>query len=164
MKNLFIVLFSVLITGCAATGPGYLQTTSESSIPANRAELIFYRPSGFILSARSPSIEISGQSSCDLPQGGFFKKNVQSGNINISTSLWDIPGTSRLNFQATAGERYAIRVSPDTGKVMSGALFGYAGLIIAEATSSRGGPFQMDLMRVESATTELSKTKMVSCP
>jgi len=164
MKIFLALMAVVLVTGCASTGPSYLQTSSESPAPPDRAQLIIYRPSGFILAARSPKIEINGQPSCDLPQGGFFKKNVPAGSTVISTSLWDIPGTSRLNFEAVAGEKYAVRVSPDSGKVMSGALFGYIGLAIAEAKSARGGPFQIDLLREETVLSELSKSRMANCP
>jgi hypothetical protein len=164
-KSICVLLLTISLglTSCAASGPGYMQTVTGVAPPSDQAELIIYRTSGFMLAARAPKIEINGQPTCDLPQGGFFKQSVSPGTTTVSASLWDMPGTSRAGFNAEAGKRYAVRVSVDGGKMTSGVLGGFVGLALAEGMSGRGGPFQIDVMLEEAASAELAQARMTSC-
>jgi len=165
-NNFYVLCISALsLSACAsASGPGYLQTVSTAAIASDQSELIIYRPSGFTYAVRTPNIEVNGMPTCDLPQGGFFRKNVSPGTTTIATSLFDMPGTSRSSFKTEAGKRYTVRVSPEGAKAMTGALLGIVGTLAAEAASGRGGPFQIDLIQEEMAATELALSKMAKCP
>ena len=88
-NNVFVLCVAALsLSACAsASGPGYLQTVSTAAIAGDQSELIIYRPSGFTYAVRTPNIEVNGMPTCDLPQGGFFRKNVSPGTTTIATSF-----------------------------------------------------------------------------
>lgn len=152
----------VLTAGCAS-GPNYLEVAGYTHQPStNTARLAVYRSAGDMYPMRSPSVDVNGLPTCDLPSGGIFIKDVPPGRITISSSLWDAPGTSRLNFNAIAGRTYHVRMAVDFGKSF-GALAGLPGMLAAEAISDRGGPFTIGIVEPANVQNELAELKVVSC-
>lgn len=137
---ILIVSVTTLITSCSATGPVYND---------QKGNLIIYRPSHSIYSMSKFQIDFNNETKCKLSNGGFYVTNIKD-NINISASIWDIPGTSKI----VAKPNSFIRVEPEKSIAFAGGAFGLLGQVVAEK-SSTSGPFPLTLVPAEQAKQEL---------
>lgn len=136
-KLVFMALFS--LAGCASVGGAVY---SPPQTPAKgMAQLVVYENSAW--KKTSQEVDINGVTACSLVQGGFFIRNVPAGSTTISSSIWDLPGTSRLTVNAQAGHRYYVRVQYDLA-------------------AARVGPFAIDNVDEGTAKSELRSLKMMN--
>jgi hypothetical protein len=151
------LLVLLLLTGCAASGPMY---EKQSLKDHSKAQVVVYRPGGFVGSGRRPDILINGEKTCELPQGSYFSKEVTPGDVILTAQLWDFPGTSQIKFNARKNTPSYVRVSMDADKVAAAGMGGLIGLMVAEGASTNRGPFFMTTVSKEQAEAELASKKL----
>lgn len=129
------------------------------AINSGKAQVVVYRPSAFGYGGISGHVEINGMAKCDLKVDGFMIANIQSGQTVIAVDNWQLPGTSKLVFNAKAGQKYYVKVSPNGDKVMAGAFAGYLGTFASEAASEQKGPFVIQAVNAGEANGALRSYK-----
>lgn len=153
MKNLpIIALMALSLSACAATGERY----SPPTVQSGTAQLIIYRPSAIILGGVSAEVEVSGESKCDLSVSGYMVENISPGKTVVAVDTWQLPGTSKLAFNAKAGNKYYVRVSTNNNKA---GLRAMGGIIASEAFGDQGGPFKVVPVDAATAIKELQETR-----
>lgn len=146
MKKL--LLATLLLTACSSIGPTYQENM------LNGASIVVYRQAG-IAGVGGWDVEFNGILACDLHGDSFFRKSVKPGIVNIASSLWGEPGTSRISVEAKPNQITFIRISPDNSKVASAMAAGMIGRLLMEGVSSTGGPFIFTQMPSKEAKEEL---------
>lgn len=158
MKKL-LILSAFLLAGCVANGEPF----DASALPKahqDKAQLVIYRPNGFVASGVSAGIEINGDKVCSLPVRGFMTQEVDAGKVTVAARHF---GASSLKFKADSGKRYYIRVMPQGGKALAGGFGGLIGWGMAEAASDEGGFFTARPIEAEDAQDEIAETKEMAC-
>jgi hypothetical protein len=147
------VILLLVLAACTARGP----TFNESSVPIgdNATTLVVYRPTGFTGAATGWDVDINGATHCNLHNGAFYIDSLPLGKINISSSIWSAPGTTRLSFVGKPKTVYYVRLEADGGKAAASILAGAAGMFAAEGVSSTGGPFLLTLVEEQEAMQEI---------
>jgi len=158
--KLFILAF-LLLAGCASVGPTY---TELAPLPPSHgmAQIVVYQPPAAIRLS-STAVDINGVPGCEIATGTFFYKDVPSGSMTISSSIWNMPGTSRLTIPTILGKRYYIKFQMDMGKSMSFGALGFVGALASEGVSSGGGPFLIESVNEEVALRDLQSLSRINC-
>lgn len=158
MKKCPLIAVLILLTGCAGTGPAFDASQTPSS--GSKAELIIYRPASLIGSGWSPATFVNGVEKCDIINDSFYYATVPAGHTKIEYSVLEHSARSGYSFDAQAGHKYYIRISPDKAQII-GSEFGAVGSI---ATYDNQGPYSIQLMEHSQALGELQSTKQtMSC-
>lgn len=130
-----LLLGLLLLTACSAAGKPF----NEAEIP--KGSLVIYKDDTYVGSGRIYPIEINGQPACDL-HIGYYVSNAK-GDVNISASWSDMPGTSRYKVHV-GKETVYIKMSVNGSKATSQIFGGYVGLFAAEAVDDSAGPFMFE--------------------
>lgn len=147
MKTVTLLFF--LLCGCTATGQQFAVPE-----PSNDAAVVVYRPSG--LQLHPYDIEINGNKVCDLKRDGYFMRHYKPGIITITASVWDMPGTSRLQITVEKKHIYYVRIDKSDKQYAKLAL-GFVGSLVAEGVSSTDGPYDITLVPETTAKRELTE-------
>ncbi len=95
--RILILIATLVISGCAATGPAYSEL---KPIRENTGILYIYRPAKFLNSAVSPGIIIDEQEYAVLPHGGYMVFELDAGIHNIGLKLSDrYSGSASIGIQ-----------------------------------------------------------------
>lgn len=131
-----------LLAGCSANGPVY----NEAEVKDN---LVVYRPSHIVASARPYRVSVGSHPECKLGNGGFFTTNI-SGQTEISAQAPDEFSTSRITVTPPAYVKIEIKSSTALGNA-----FGLVGMGVAEAANTTPGPYEMAVVAPEQAKADL---------
>lgn len=152
MQSIKYILALLFLSGCAASGPEYNEAHHSSGV-------IIYKPSSAIgMGAGLYEIDLNGKRQCKLHPGSYFVSDIV-GDVTISSSSWDMPGTSKISFKAWPGKTYFVRMDTNDGKQIAATAGGLVGALSAEAFSSTGGPFIFTLVEPNQAKSELQGLK-----
>lgn len=146
MRYLILSLFA--LSACSSVGPTYKENMLGD------ASIVVYRQAG-VAGIGGWDVEFNGILACDLHGDSFFKKSIKPGIVNIASSLWGEPGTSRISVETKPNQITFIRVSPDNKKVAAAMAAGMIGRLLMEGASSTGGPFIFTQMPSKNAKEEL---------
>lgn len=146
------ILLALLLGACTATGPVY----NEADVKEN---LIIYRPSHTLASARTFHIAINSEAVCKLGNGGFFATNLATA-AEVSADAPDMPGTARLKVSPPA----YVRVEANSSKFLATGFGGLLGMGTAEAASNSPGPYILTQIPPEQARAELQGLKRDCMP
>jgi hypothetical protein len=115
----------------------------SNAITANKdqATIVVYRPSRYEWTGRYYPININGIEVCNLGDASFFTKQMNAGDVNISSSVWDAAGTSRLAIKAKPGRIYYVKILPANYTIIS---------------QWNHGPFEFNLIDESQAKQDLS--------
>lgn len=145
-SNIVLAMCSMLtLAGCGGpNGPTYA-SLEKHKLSSGKAELVVYHPNGEFTGSvplgSGPDVKVNGKTVCSLPNGSFFVTSVAPGDTSVSSTKALAIGTSTLNITAKPNNRYFIRVTWNGASVWGTAGAGLAGEVIANSTSSNGGPF-----------------------
>lgn len=153
MRSLAISLL-LLLAACSASGPSF----NEANLKSDQATIIVYRQDRFLGFAGYFDVDVNGKPYCKIDNAGFFVVKSNS-KTEISSSIWDQPGTSRITINAKPHDIYYVRMEMDGSKQVAGALGGLSGQLIAEGAASTGGPFLFTKVDPEIAKQELKNLK-----
>lgn len=138
------IILLILLTACNATGAKYTDQMEGN--------LIIYRvPKAFLDPAAIYPIDINGIPACRLGTSGYFITSIK-GRAVITASIWDEPGTSRI--EVTPGKRLFLRIDGKQSRALAGIFGGLAGRITQEQVEG-GGPFSFVVMQEAIAKQEL---------
>lgn len=151
MRRLGLLLTGFL-SACSAAGPVFDRSVLENK---SGATLVIYRVNAFQGSAGYFDIDVNGIPACKLLNASFYISERPAGDIHVSSSIWNSPGTSRIRMKAEPHHRYFVRMEMDGSKQLAGALGGLSGQLLAEGMASTGGPFIFTLLPEQQALEEL---------
>jgi hypothetical protein len=110
---LFMCLFVVFASGCAATGPKYSSYHKMiPAIPAGKGRIYFYRDASMMGGAIRPDIKLNGKAVGESLPGGFFFVDTAPGKYSVSTST-EVERT--LEFTLAPAETKYVRTSITMG-------------------------------------------------
>lgn len=135
------LLLLIALAACSATGPEY---TGQKGI-------IVYRDDSMLFIGRAFPIDVNGVEGCQLHNAGYAII-PKTGEITLSSSLWDQPGTSRISLNVKDAEY--VKVSVNQGSMVAGAAAGMVGVFAHEAIEKQG-PFIFTHMEAGQAHQEL---------
>ena len=158
MKQLLLVILSLSLIGCAASGPTYESKRNEIiSLDEESARLVFFRTKeSTLLIGRSAPVDIDGQKTGSCSYGGFFYRDILPGEYSIKTEIWDVPGKCELTLTAEAGEIYYFKVDPRSESFTAFMLGGVIGNAVESSGKKCGGAF-----KIYPASEEVAKEQMV---
>ena len=85
-KSFFIVLVAFLLTGCATSGPKFVEMkNSIPNISPDTGRIYIYRPSSLGAAVR-PKVKLNGETVGEAVSWGFFYVDRKAGNYEIMTS------------------------------------------------------------------------------
>jgi hypothetical protein len=149
MKRL-IILASLMLANCAASGPKYDLVSHDVLTPKpNEAKLIIARTDHYFGSAGTYWVEVNGQQVCDLHNASFMAHDLLPGRSTIASSVFGGLGTSTIGIDAKAGETIYVILDIKKERYYAAAFGGYGGEAMAEAVDDNAGP--VHLIRVKSA-------------
>jgi len=160
----FVVIFfmSVLVSGCAATGPNYSKHVSEASAQdASSARLVVFRTrESSQYSGRAVSVKVDGKSlgSCDY--AGFNVFDITAGKHTLTVDMWDSPGACELPIDVSGGSEYFFEIKPRPGNLVGGLVGGLLGAAIESAGKQCGGAFAVEPIAKDLAIPKLAELKM----
>ena len=164
MKKLFFLL-SLFLYGCGTSGPTYLQMAEQiPQISEDNYRIFFMRTDNFEYAGRDAPIEMNDEDAGDLPNGGFFYKDVNFQKVAIATSLWDVFGSSSLQFETEKGQTYYVLVTPREASVEAALTGGILGTVYESMNKKQGGAFALNLVNEESAKKILNELEYVEDP
>ncbi len=87
MMKIFMVGFVfVVFTGCATTGPKFMELSQQhTQIPSNTGRIYFYR-TAILGAALQPDVKVNGDPVGSAVPNGFFYVDLKPGNYEIMTS------------------------------------------------------------------------------
>ncbi len=104
-----------LLVGCAS-GPKYAEIAGRiPPIPAGKSRIWFFRDGSPIGSGIQPSVLLNGVKVGDSVPGGFFFRDADSGNkeVTLSTEV-----ERKLTFTAAAGEERHVKMTVTLGALI----------------------------------------------
>lgn len=158
MNNIKSLLLLPLLAACAGGGQSY---HNSDDVPKSMARVIVYQPSSMRMAGEE--VDINGSRACSLSAGRFFQKDLPPGETTISSSVWSLPGTSRLTIHTVPAHKYYVRLQFDTMKGAGFGAFGLAGALAAEGVSNHGGPFVIETVDDAGAQSDLSSLTQNNC-
>lgn len=132
-----LVISSLLLTGCAATGVRYDQTDiGKQDVQPRVARLTVIRTQDSSLySARAAALKLDGASIGGIDFGGFRVLEIAPGKHKLATDMWDSPGLCELEFEARAGMTTFFEVTPRKESFFAG----MPGMVLATSTTTPAG-------------------------
>lgn len=152
MKKSLLML--PILVACAANGPVF----NEANFKSNDATIIVYRQDRFMGFAGYFDVDVNGIPYCHVHNASFFVTKATE-KTEISSSIWNQPGTSRIFVDANPKSIYYVKMEMDGSKQVAGAMGGLGGQLIAEGAASTGGPFIFTRVDPEFAKQELAGLK-----
>src|SRR5689334_12816555 len=154
-----MLLALLWLSACATPNGPSIEAFAKANGPpkAGQARVIVYREPLYSFQAwdRTYPVMLDGQPMGKLTAGTFVSLDRNAGRHQLSLDVWDLPGVTRVEFDAAAGRThyFVVRLS-DRGKVITagsifGGLSGYALAAVATSGDDKGG---MDLIAVDEPT------------
>lgn len=151
MKRL-IILASLLLANCAASGPVY----SNIGAPTPKmGKIVLYRPSTIFDITQTFWVEDNGAQLCSLHNGSFFAKEVVPGNHYLTSSRFMAVGTSKLNVTVKAGETVYAKMEVNAGRTIGGVFGGILANTVQETVSENAGPVYLGTVSMDKAQAEM---------
>jgi hypothetical protein len=154
------LLGAFCLSGCATPNGPTVEAFAKTAGPpkAGQARVIVYREPLYAYQVwdRNYPVKLDGEPMAgNLTAGTFVSLDRPAGHHQLSLDVWDLPGVTRVDFNAVAGRThyFVVRMS-DRGKVITagtvfGGLSGYALAAVVTSGDDKGG---MDLISVDEAT------------
>lgn len=113
MRFLWITLF-VLIVGCAASGPKYVQVADNlADVPESGSRIVIFRTrESKLYIARKATISLDNSKIGATAYGGFHYHDTSPGKHRLRADMWDAPGQCELEIDLAPGQVYFFQVDP----------------------------------------------------
>lgn len=116
-------------------------------------QLVVYRPSHSMYALRDYSIDVESNH-CKLADGDYWITDIDSPAI-LEASMWDSPGTTRLNVKPGDYVRIELNEARGWAGVAGSVGAGWAGSVGAQSMSEGHGPFMLSIVPESKAKQEL---------
>lgn len=136
MKYLAVLL---LLAACSASGPMYQPIKADGQI-------VVYRPIGWQGKAYRAYIDINGGTACKLAEGGYYIINGYHDPIIISSSVFGMPGTSRITVKPDPKKATYLKIELSDGRGIANIAGGLAAGAAYEAAADTSGPYIFTVM------------------
>ena len=112
LKSILILVISLFMISCAATGPKFTELSSSISIlPPDTGRIFIYRTS-FLGGAVQPEVELNGEVIGKAVPAGFFYADRKPGNYEVLTST---EVDRRLSLTLDSGQVRYVRLDVSFG-------------------------------------------------
>lgn len=152
MKNVAMLML-IFLASCNS-GPYY----SYSQIPNNKSRIVLYREQNIWNSAINYWVEFNDVQICNISNKHYLIRDVEPGNVNISSSVFGSVGTSRISIFLKPNQTLFIKMEINEQRSLSG-MFGLIGNAIDEGVSSNNGPVYLGEVSKETAEHDLIKMR-----
>ena len=130
MRNILLILFVLLISGCSATGTSFNTLTSR---PIDGHGIIYvYRPSSFVNGGTAPYVYINNQKKQKFKNSGFQMYELPPDKYVVATEgnfmTWS-PGRSEITLELHVDETLYIRLCSSVE-----AVFFTSGTVVTDAS------------------------------
>lgn len=161
-SSIIVVLFSLFLAGCAATGATYTEhlATSTSASAANARLVVFRTRDSVQYSARTASLKIDGSPVAGCDYAGFNVFDIKPGKHVVTVDMAASPGTCNLPIDVVAGKNYYLEIKPRTGSLMGTLAGGLIGAAVESSGKECGGAFSAEPVSEDVATPKLKDLKM----
>ena len=141
MNSLKLILFSLLLTSCAAVnGPWYAEVINTlPAIEKNEARVFFFRCDHWYMKGRSAPINIDGKDTLSIKNNTFDYIDIEHGQHVFMTEIWDSPGKYVIEPNLMSGKEYFIEIIPRKELQKAQVNFGIIGLFAESGGSEKGG-------------------------
>lgn len=155
MRALLVLLF---LTACSANGPQFGELNLSK---ADQPALVVYRPSHLWASGNFFEIDIDGVPTCKIFNGGFYvAKNIKNKTVNVSSSMFAVPGTSRILVDIEPKKTHYVKIELNDSKQAMGIGAGLVGMLVAEGGPDPSGPFIFTLVDEDQAKRDLKSIRL----
>jgi hypothetical protein len=127
IKIVFLLVFLIVLSGCAATGATYQDAVPNKAVDSEKARLVLFRTrestAGF---ARTASVKLDGQAVEGVKYAGFTLLDANPGLHTLTVDLPDTYGKCILPINAVSGKEYYFQIRPRIESLgLGGAVGGY---------------------------------------
>lgn len=148
-KVFLLVLVTQLLVACNATGPSFSGLDAAKS---NQTKLYFYRPWQLLDGAAAPTVQINGEDTFDIGNGGYQDIDLSPGEYTITVKKGGVLSNWRadeltIDVPMEAGSVYFVRLGAKVDNVSGGSFISVSGL------------YSLSLVTEKFALTELSETQ-----
>ena len=134
-----------ILSGCATTHPGVVQSPSAISVPQGKAKLVITRNTEALFLGVQARVDVNGERVAELWRGESYAAALPPGKVVLSTDAWSTPGRFLAHFNMEADREYTFEISPRGGHMATLTFFGIAGAAIDAAIDENTGPFSIYL-------------------
>jgi len=145
MRTLLSLFLLGILSGCATTHSGVVQSPSTISVPSGKAKLVVTRNTDALFLGVQARVDVNGERVVELWRGESYAAALQPGKVVISTDAWSTPGRFLAHFNIEADREYVFEISPRGGHMATLTFFGIAGAAIDAAIDENTGPFSIYL-------------------
>lgn len=144
MRKFILLTLALGLSACGTTGAVNLSKLNEP-VPAGKARIIVTRDNSLLYLAAAVDVRSNGAKIASLGRGGSVVHDISKGQNTLSVSTPTAYGQYVVTFNAKAGQTYNFEVSPRSGALVTGSVWGMAGDAINASVSEQSGYFQIDL-------------------
>jgi hypothetical protein len=152
MRRAVLLVLSLVIAGCAATGLRYLEDpAARAAIPSGMGQFVVFRTassSQYLL--RAASLSLDGKQVGSVPYESFLVVNVPPGQHTVRVELADAPGACDLTFETLPGVTNYFEVEPRRESFEAG-LYGLLIPLVNPAAAIAASGVSLGGMAAESA-------------
>lgn len=158
-----ILLTSILVVGCAATGKSFSEfnNSPESKAKPGASKAIVYRTTdSMMMAARAARIKLNGNEVASCDRGGFVSIDLPPGTNTLSVDIWDGPGICALPATLTQPNSIVYyEVKPRSSGIAALAVGGLLGGAV-EGDKFCSGTFEIKQVAKDEALSKLINLKM----
>lgn len=148
MNKTYGALLGLLLTACGSSGVLNMNLMGQP-IPKDQARLMITRSNDLLYLAAGANVRINGHLEGALARGGTLIQDVPAGRTMLSVNATMDPGNYTINFEAKAGETYAMEVSPRSEGFAGSATWGILGDAIHANLKDNTGYFKVVLKDIK---------------
>lgn len=113
---LALVCATLVLTGCAASGPKMAEVSSSMpALKSDQGRVFFYRKDTMLGAALTPNVMMDGKAVGVSRRGSFFYVDAATGSHEAATTT---EATNKVSFVLAPGESKYVRTDPSMGVLM----------------------------------------------
>lgn len=161
IRNLALLILSITIAGCSATGPLHADVTVNQQALIDKSRITVYRTGGhFQYSGRAVRLKLDEKVLGKVDYKGFNVFDITAGQHTLTADMWDSPGKCDVALDLLPSTEYYFEVQPRFGNLASGLVGGALGMAIESGGKVCGGAFAITPVARDSALTDLQPLRM----
>ncbi|HSI96591.1 MAG: hypothetical protein ACAH09_06600 [Methylophilaceae bacterium] len=161
VRAISLLLLTITIVGCAATGPMYSEEAANRPKSPETAQVTIYRTGDHVqYSARAVRLTLDKNVIGNVDYKGFNIFDVEAGQHTLTADMWDAPGKCDVVLNLLPATEYYLQVLPRSGSLASGLVGGVLGMAIESGGKECGGAFAITPVAKETALNALQPLRL----
>ncbi len=143
-----ITLMALFLVACGSQGVLNVEQLAQPT-PAGQAKLVITRDNSYYGILAAVNVSLNGRRIASLGRGATVVQLAKAGENTLAVASVGDFGNYVTTFQADAGKTYTFEISPRSGAVMQGALWGPIGEMVRAQQVENTGHVQVILKDVK---------------